>query len=686
MINLLKYYSHSDESAIEIWYHSQMKRPVLNDHIKEEIRDAADIVDVVSDYVKLKRSGNSFTGLCPFHNEKSPSFHVNPQLKIYKCFGCGAGGDVFNFVMEIEGIGFVEAMKSLADRFNVTIPEMESDESEAGYQLTEGVYHALRFAGVHFHQNLIEADEAAHARDYLSKRGFTPKTIRKFGIGYSLNLFDGLINDARSAGINDEYLFEAGLTKYSENSKNAFDVFRGRLMFPIFNAAGKVIAFGGRVLKDEKGPKYINSPQTRVYNKSEALYGVHLAKNEIRKQQEVILVEGYTDVVSLWQAGIENVVASSGTSLTVSQLQILKRYSPNLLLIYDADNAGQAAMIRGVELALQEGLDVRMLSLPDGEDPDSFVRKFGAEAFRNVRKNDALDFVTFKVRQAEADGSWEDPLKKQRVISNIVQSIALMPNEVGRETMILHLNKFAKIGDRALFNELGLAISRQSRNTGKSDYHENDADRLRPDGQSNTGGHKESHVRGADTGRDQGAPVNSGAAGISKTERPPSIPGYEKEIIRLMLSYGDRMIDYIGSNCNPDLFENPDIRMFFEDIITRYSAGEPVSVDHYSGREHPYPGLTGEIVLDRYSVSEEGNRKRGNVIKKDSDPFKTARGAMKTLMMQYLKKLHREFQAASTSLTGNEREEALKKQVQVRKELSRFETMPAEDLFTKEEH
>ncbi|MCA1801704.1 MAG: toprim domain-containing protein [Rhodothermaceae bacterium] len=415
------------------------------------------------------------------------------------------------------------------------------------------------------------------------------------------------------------------------------------------------------------------------------MYGVHLAKNEIRKQQEVILVEGYTDVVSLWQAGIENVVASSGTSLTVAQLQILKRYSPNLLMIYDADNAGQAAMIRGVELALQEGMDVRMLSLPDGEDPDSFVRKFGAEAFRNVRKNDALDFVTFKIRQAEADGSWDDPLKKQRVISNIVQSIAIMPNEVGRETMILHLNKFAKIGDRALFNELGLAISRQSRKTEKSYHHENNADRNRSVDPSKTGGHGASLAPGRDSGREKGVSVDSVTAGHTKTERPGSIPGYEKEIIRLMLTYGDRMIDYIGSNCNPDLFENPNIRMFFEDIITRYSAGEPVEVDHYTGREHPFPGLTGEIVLDRYSVSEEGNRKRGNVIKKDSDPFKTARGAMKTLMMQYLKKLHREFQATSTSLTGNEREEALKKQVQVRKELSRFETLPAEDLFTKEE-
>jgi len=663
-----------------------MKRPVLNDHIKEEIRDAADIVDVVSDYVKLKRSGNSFTGLCPFHNEKTPSFNVNPQLKIYKCFGCGAGGDVFNFVMDMEGVGFVEAMKSLAERFNVTVPEMESAESEAGYQLTEGVYHALRFAGVHFHQNLVTADEAAHARDYLSKRGFTTKTIRKFGIGYSLNSFDGLINDARSAGINDEYLFEAGLTKYSENSKNAFDVFRGRLMFPIFNAAGKVIAFGGRILKDEKGPKYINSPQTRVYNKSEALYGVHLAKNEIRKQKEVILVEGYTDVISLWQAGIENVVASSGTSLTIPQLQILKRYSPNLLMIYDADNAGQAAMIRGVELALQEGMDVRLLSLPDGEDPDSFVRKFGAEAFRNIRKNDAVDFVTFKIKQAEADGSWEDPLKKQHVISDIVQSIALMPNEVGRETMILHLNKFAGIGDRALFNELGLALSRQSRKTFKSTPDDNDAGRYDTFDPSKKQGHEAPNTHARDLGRDRGESAGSRATGNVQPGKPGVIPGYEKEVIRLMLSYGERMINYIGSNCNPDLFENPDIRAFFEDIITRYSAGEPVSVDHYSGREHPYPGLTGEIVLDRYSVSEEGNRKRGNIIKKDSDPYKTARGAMKTLMMQYLKKLHREFQAASTELTGVEREEALKKQVQVRKELSRFETMPAEDLFAKEEH
>jgi DNA primase len=640
-----------------------MKRPVLNDHIKEQIRDAADIVDVVSDFVKLKRSGNSYTGLCPFHNEKTPSFHVNPQLNIYKCFGCGAGGDVFNFVMEIEKVGFVEAMKSLAGRFNVPVPEIESEESDETYKVIEGIYHALRFAGVHFHQNLREADEARIARDYLAKRGFNTATIRKFGIGYSLDSFDGLLNDATAAGIREEFLIEAGLVRNSVNSNKPFDVFRGRLMFPIFNAAGKVIAFGGRTLMEDSAAKYINTAQTKVYNKSEALYGVQLAKNEIRKQNESILVEGYTDVISLWQAGIVNVVASSGTSLTVAQLQILNRYSSNLLMIYDSDNAGQTAMIRGLELALKEGMDVRMLSLPESEDPDSFVRKFGPEAFQNFKKENSVDFVTFQIQQSEADGSWDDPNKKKRIISKIIGTIATMPNEVGRETMIQHLNKYAKIGDRALLNELGIALAGLRK---KSDF---------------------SGIAATDRGTAKSG-ISPGGTAKSRSgdevEEPAGRAGYEKEIIRLMLSYGEGMIAYIGSNCNTDHFEDPELRLFFDDIIGRYTGGEQVSTDHYSGREHPFPQLTGEIVLDRYSVSEKGNKKRGITIRKDADPFKTARGALKTLKIHFLKRIHRQLEVQEVNESGAKRENIINRRITVRKELTRFENLNAEELFPDE--
>jgi DNA primase len=668
-----------------------MKKPLLNDHIKEQIRDAADIVDVVSDYVKLKRSGNSFTGLCPFHNEKSPSFHVNPQLRIYKCFGCGAGGDVFNFVMEMEGVGFVEAMKTLAERYRIDIPEIESDESDDRYQLTEGIYHALRFAGVHFHNNLSETDEAQFARDYLKKRGFTNRTVRKFGVGYALNSFDGLLNDARSAGIREEYLAEAGLIKYQETGKKAFDIFRGRLMFPIFNPAGKVIAFGGRILQDDKGPKYINSPQTKVYNKSEALYGVQLAKNEIRREQESILVEGYTDVISLWQAGIGNAVASSGTALTIAQLRMLKRYSPNLLMLYDADSAGQSAMLRGVELALQEGLDVRMLGLPEGEDPDSFVRKFGAEAFRNLRKTDALDFVSYMVRQAEKDGSWDDPINKHNVISAIIGMIALMPNEVSRETMVLHLNKYARIGDRALFNQLGLILTEnERRQAASSRYRSGGEEANRPGVESGSVPLQEpppvdayesdtSSVAAAGAGRGK-----SVSERVAQPGRKINTPGYEKEIIRLMLTYGERMVDYIGSLCNSDHFEDPSIREFYDDIISRYTNDLDFGIEHYTERESPYPSLTAGIMMERYSVSEQGNRKRGVNVIKDTDPFKTARGALKTLKINYLKRLHDKLGTDMNTSGDSGTEELIKKQYLVRKELTRYESLAAEDLFPKE--
>ena len=289
---------------------------MISDEKKEEVRAAADIVEVVQDYVKLKRSGSGFVGLCPYHDEKTPSFNVTPRLQIFKCFGCGESGDVFKFVMDQEGIGFTEAVRQLAERYGVFIPEEDNEEHSETTQLREGILHALKFAGVYFYRNLIENPEAEKALKYLEDRGYNREIFRKYGLGYAPAGGEELIKAARNAGIDENYLLEADLIKPSNRGDGFYDTFRGRLMFPIFNPTGKVIAFAGRVLGNEKTAKYINSSQTKVYNKSEVVYGVNFAKNEIRKHKEVLLVEGYTDVITLMENGIGNVVASSGTSLT----------------------------------------------------------------------------------------------------------------------------------------------------------------------------------------------------------------------------------------------------------------------------------------------------------------------------------------------------------------------------------
>ncbi|MGD8427144.1 MAG: DNA primase, partial [Balneolaceae bacterium] len=534
---------------------------MIPDEKKEEVRDAADIVEVVEDYVKLKRSGRSWKGLCPFHDEKTPSFHVTPDLGIYKCFGCGESGDVFNFVMEMEGVGFTEALRSLADRYGVSLPEADDEELDEEHHLREGIYHALKYAGVFFYRHLMETKEAQKARDYLNDRGYDRTIIKKYGLGYAPDDGDKLYRSAIDSGLNEEYLIEAGLIKPSQRNDSFYDTFRGRLMFPIFNPSGKVIAYAGRVLGKAKKAKYINSPQTKVYNKSEVLYGINFAKNEIRKINEVILVEGYTDVISLQQYGIDNVVASSGTSLTPQQMKLLHRYGETITMIYDSDSAGQRAMKRGINIALREGMDVKLLELPEGEDPDSFVRQFGRDSFKEMKREESEDFLTYQINKAKDEGRWEDPTEKKKVISEILESIAHMPDPVSRETFVQHLNSKAKVGDRALFDELGKIRKRLKDERLKAKRRE-----------------KRRRERRQESPKSPAAPAphtvgfNEQVTHAATQKQPEELkkrPNYEKELIRLMLMYGRDMIDYIGSLCNEKQFEDPQLRDFYQDIIQR---------------------------------------------------------------------------------------------------------------------
>lgn len=415
----------------------------------EEIRAVTDIVDVVGDYVQLKRRGSNFVGLCPFHNEKTPSFNVNPSMGIYKCFGCGAGGDVYQFVTQVEGVSFPEAARMLAERAGVVLPEQDDTREQANE--VEELYHALRFAARFFYRTLTQEAAGKPALAYLQERGFTAGTIKHFGLGYAPDAWDALLRAATAHHIPAETLERAGLVIPRKDGSGHYDRYRGRIIFPIFSHVGKVLGFGGRILDAAADqPKYINSPETRVYNKSRVLYGLYQGKQAIRRREEVILVEGYTDVMALHQAGVEHVVASSGTALTEEQVKMLGRYARRVVLLYDADAAGAGAALRGIDLVLARGLSVYAVALPAGEDPDSFVRSEGREAFEAYMERHRKDFVTFIFEQARRAGRLHTPEGEADTQRAVLTSVARIPDPLMRESYLRRASEVLRVPDMQL--------------------------------------------------------------------------------------------------------------------------------------------------------------------------------------------------------------------------------------------
>ena len=419
----------------------------------EEVRSATDIVDIVSQHVRLKKRGKNYLGLCPFHTEKTPSFTVSKEKQMYHCFGCHKGGNVFTFVMEVEKVSFVEAVRSLAERLGIALPQPGASDAAQQTEI-ENLYNVCRFAARFFHDNLLKTDEGRGALEYFHRRGFTDETIRGFGLGYSLNTWDGLSQRAGREGIKKEDLQKAGLVRARDDGSH-YDYFRGRAMFPIFSAAGRVIGFGARKLREDDPiqGKYINSPDTMIYNKSRVLFGLFQSKESIRQGENAFLVEGYADLISLFQAGIQNVVASSGTALTEDQLLLIGRYTRNLSLVYDADSAGSSAMIRGVDLALEKDLDVRVVELPQGEDPDSFVQKRGGKEFLDLAGK-AVSFIDFKARAFQNQGAFATPEGKTRAVRSIVQSIAKIKDELKRNFYIKEVAQKYDVYETVLYREL----------------------------------------------------------------------------------------------------------------------------------------------------------------------------------------------------------------------------------------
>lgn len=652
----------------------------IPDEKKEEIRDAADLVEVVEDYVRLKRSGSGFMGLCPFHEEKTPSFSVTPRLGIYKCFGCGESGDIFRFVMEMEGVGFHEAMRSLAERYGVSLPVEEDPEQSEHQKEREGIYHALRFAGLYYYRQLREEEDAGKARAYLKQRGMSSEMIKEFGIGYAPAGGEALLREATREGIELRYLEQSDLIKPSKRGDGHYDTFRDRLMFPIFSPSGKVIAFAGRLLGDQKAAKYINSAQTPVYNKSEVVYGIHRAKNEIRKKEEVILVEGYTDVITLAQAGIGNVVASSGTALTTGQIRVLKRYGSKMIMIYDADSAGQKAMERGLEVALIEGMDVDMLELPDDEDPDSFVRQFGKESFEELKQKQAADFVTFRIRKAEKEGEMENPSGRTRLIEELLENIAAIPDALARQVYVQHLHqqtqRYRNGSDRELFEELGrIRNRREADRKRRQRREERTTERSRP---------SPAEAPQFREGPPPDAPPHAPRMDPPSNEPPPAArqrPHFERELVRLMLQFGSDMVDYVGSLCNENLFEDDALREFYLDIIKRRRDGESISPEHYLHREHPYPGLTGDLLLERYTTSDRHHERTGMKFERDRDKWKSIKSTIKPLRMNYLKRLMTQFAEEAREATTERKRELVALQKKTQHEITRMQRHSAEELF-----
>ncbi len=429
---------------------------MIDQHTVDKIIAAADIVDVVKEYVTLRKRGVNYLGLCPFHNEKTPSFTVSQSKGIFKCFGCGKGGNVVNFIMEHERLNYVEALKFLAKKYHIEFEEKEITPEEVEKRNERESLMVINSYAQRYFSDMLHkhSDGKTIAMAYFRERGFKDHIIEKFQLGYCLDQRDAFTQNALRDGYKLDYLVKTGLTIKREDG-TTFDRFSGRVMFPIHSISGRVIGFGGRILKaDKKTAKYLNSPESEIYHKSEVLYGIYHAKKAITQENKCYLVEGYTDVISLHQTGIENVVASSGTSLTQDQIKLIKRFTPNVTILYDGDAAGIKASLRGIDMILEEGLNVKVVLMPDGEDPDSFARTHSASEVLDYIRQNETDFIKFKTRLL-LDEAKNDPIKRAALITDIVRSIGAIPDQVVRAVYIKECAKLMDIGEEVLYAEVG---------------------------------------------------------------------------------------------------------------------------------------------------------------------------------------------------------------------------------------
>ncbi|HQV78789.1 MAG TPA: DNA primase [Chitinophagales bacterium] len=585
-----------------------------------KILDTARIEDVVGDFVNLKKNGSILKGLCPFHNERTPSFVVNPNKNIFKCFGCGVGGDSVSFVMELEKMTFPEALRYLAQKYHIEVEEVyTSNEDVQEKNDKESLLIALNYAAKFYQTQLTETEDGkAIGLSYFKERGFLEDTISTFQLGYAPDSFDAFYHQAIKDGFNPEVLLKAGLIK-EKNGKH-YDFFRDRVMFPISNVSGKVVAFGGRMLKSSKpenpnvyNPKYINTAETDVYHKSQILYGISQAKSDIRKLDVCYLVEGYTDVISLYQAGIKNVVASSGTALTKEQVQLVKRFTENIVILYDGDAAGIKAALRGLDIVLEQGMNVKLVLLPDGDDPDSFVKRNGTDATLEFIKNSQQDFILFKAAQG-IEISKNDPIKKSEMIKDIVESIAKIDDNIKRQLYIKQCAGIVDVPEAILINETNKIRSAHFRKSREI----SDEDKVAID--------------------------NELKIEVEQSQSVTKVPPFfyqEKDIIRILIEHGDLPMNEEHSVAEYVIFELVDVEFktdVFGKIIQLYMDAyrneQPLAeVKNLNNiQEEDVKNVLVEMMSSPYEISENWMKKHEIVV---TDITRTYKSDVVSAMLRF---------------------------------------------------
>ena len=584
----------------------------------DKVFEVARVEEVIGDFVQLKKSGTNFKGLSPFSNERTPSFMVSPVKQIWKDFSSGKGGNAVSFIMEHEHFSYPEAIRYLAKKYNIEIEETEqSNEEKQLADARESMYLVSEFARDYFHKTLLNDSQGkAIGLSYFKERGFTDEIIEKFQLGYSLNERDAFSNEAFNSGYNLKYLEATGLSIVNQDSllateKTVFDRFKGRVIFPIHSLGGRVVGFGGRILtNDKKVAKYLNSPESDIYHKSNVLYGIYFAKQAIAKKDNCYLVEGYTDTISFFQAGIENVVASSGTALTENQIRLINRLTKNVTILFDGDEAGIRASLRGIDLILEQGLNVKVVLFPDGEDPDSFSKKVTSEELQLFLDENQQDFINFKVSLLLKDAK-NDPVKKAGLIREIVVSISKIPDRIQREIYVQECSRILTISETVLFNELAQLDKKEQRDASKKQAYQ--------------------------------LPTEPVLVKTPQYKKIDELNKYEREIIKILLLYGNHTADFIDLVASEELdaydgnslkkvhftnlvakeiylnlqedeieFTDEHFKTIYYELIHQLNQSETISVDNLINHsDMEIASLVSDIIMDeeKHKIDNWGRKK-----------------------------------------------------------------------------
>lgn len=569
---------------------------MIEESVIQEIKDRSDIVEVVGDFVSLKKSGSNYKALSPFTDEKTPSFFVSPTKQIFKCFSTGKGGDSIEFLREVESMTYVEAIKFLGEKYGVEVNESEQDYNVNNEK--ESLLIILNKSKDFYEDNLKSEEGKSIALSYLEHRKVSKEMIEKFEIGYSLDKWDSLLQYLTKNQFNNDQILKAGLIL--ENNDKKYDRFRNRLIFPIHNISGKVIAFGARIISEQKNqPKYVNSPETPLYVKSNVLYGLYQSKNNIRKLDNCILVEGYTDVISLFQIGVENVVSSSGTSLTINQIKLISRYTRNITILFDGDKAGIDASLRGMDLILENDMNVKIVSFPEGEDPDSYSKAVGKDKFLDYIDSNETNLITFKVNLLNSSYK-DDPVKKSEMIFDIVKSISKIPNSIKRSVFIKEASNSLEITEQALITEMNkLLINSENKLSQSKNYINLDK--------------KDSP---------------------KKDEISSAINFYERECIRMLVNYGtsdfevlglDRksFIDYFLNEIEDIEFENKNYLKIIEVFKNEFKKSRVIDINHFLNGN--YEDIKEDIIdlsANKYEISKKWKDKFNIHVSDEIDSLK----------------------------------------------------------------